>query len=126
MLNIKSMCGIALGSALATVAYVASAADVSSSFFAIERLEAGVGGEEGYVIDPLSYTAPNPKGCPSTGWVFMNPARSAAEREAMNKLLVGAFLAGKKVQVYVSDTTCSGGASTGYPVYNNVRLAYNE
>ncbi len=101
-------------------------ADSTSTYFVIEGLEAGALQEDGFGVDPLNYNVPNPKNCPSTGLALANPARSSAEKEAMNKLLLSAFLAGKKVTLFISDTTCSSGATTGFPVYNNVRVNYNQ
>jgi hypothetical protein len=124
--SIKGLVNCALLGAIGLVT-LAAHADTASTFFTMEYIEAGKAPEDGIAIRPLSFNVPNPKGCPDTGgYIFANPVRTAAEKATMDKLITGAFLAGKQISVIVDSTRCSVGTTTGAPVYNYVTLHYNQ
>jgi hypothetical protein len=64
----------------------------------------------------------NPANCPGTTFAEVHPSASAAERVAMNNMLMAALLAGKRVSVRIAGSTCSTGTSTGFPAYEAVRI----
>lgn len=61
----------------------------------------------------------NPAGCSNTGQFHAFPSATAADKDLMNKTLLSAFLANRKVLLNISETTCS---SSGYPTYYQVRV----
>jgi len=98
-----------LGLLTATYAWAASWSD----FFPIWTLYMD-NGTNGMVMQPLAGTFPNnskndpahcvePDSVPITR-VFIMPAVGATDRDLINKAALGAFLAGRKVQVLVSSS----------------------
>lgn len=68
-------------------------------------------------------TAGNPASCANTGHIDPIASTPAAERELMDRTLLSAFLAGRKVKINVSHSTCT---SDGYPTYVWVQLDKNQ
>ncbi|WP_437830816.1 hypothetical protein [Sorangium sp. So ce1153] len=68
-------------------------------------------------------TTGNPADCANTGRLDPISTITAAERQLMDKTILSAFLAGRKVQVNVSNSICT---ADGYPTYVWVRLSKNE
>lgn len=71
----------------------------------------------GYRVYSASTT--NPADCANTGRVDPSSTTSAEQRELMDKTLLAAFLAGRKVKLGLHDTACT---SDGYPVYVHVQV----
>lgn len=71
----------------------------------------------GYRVYTASTT--NPASCANTGRVDPSSTTSADQRELMDKTLLAAFLAGRKVKMGISDTACT---TDGYPIYLHVQV----
>lgn len=100
----------------AALAMTSSAwANTLSSFFLIDFIDSSP--PTGYRIHTSITT--NPAGCANLGHLDPNPNVAAERRALSDKLLLSAFLAGRKVRLEVSSSTCS---SDGYPTYNDVQL----
>jgi hypothetical protein len=87
-----------------------------SGYFAIRNLDATVSGVR--VYQPGS-AGTNPKGCSNV--LYYEPAInfSVEQREAFDKVLVSAFLAGRKVALGIDKEACG---ATGAPAYTLVRV----
>jgi hypothetical protein len=72
---------------------------VDTDYFVIERLEASTDASEGYRVYPQSYSLPTNQGCSNHSFAEMHETSTAAERELINRTLLSAFLAGKKVKL---------------------------
>ncbi|XXX79850.1 hypothetical protein WMF30_13855 [Sorangium sp. So ce134] len=94
-----------------------------SSYGAIDYLDTTPG--VGYrVYHPYSGNVNgNPASCANTGYFEPFASATATERELMDKTLLSAFLAGRKVKINISNSTCSAG---GYPVYIWVQLSKDQ
>jgi hypothetical protein len=71
---------------------------------------------DAYIV--YSSSTLNPAGCAATGQAVVYPSSTAAEKDLMNKTLLSAFLANRKVRLDLSVNTCSG----GFPTYYQVRV----
>jgi hypothetical protein len=68
-------------------------------------------------------TFDNPASCTgNTTWAVMKANSTAASKELMTRVLTSAYLAGRKVRLQVSGSTCSGGGTTGSPVFYAVAV----
>ena len=106
-----------VGLALSAIAY----ADSYSSEFVISKLTNNV--SVTLTNDTLNvYSASgamyNPGGCSDSSFAVVHPSVSAAGKELMGRMLTAAFLAGRKVKLRISSTSCSG----GNPNYTAVQL----
>jgi hypothetical protein len=89
-------------------------ADTWTSYFVIDYLDNdGNTARDAFAVasDVGSFTT-NPAGCAKTTYAVANPNASAASKEIMNKVLLAAFLAGRKVRLYMSSSICSSGNVT--------------
>lgn len=103
----------------ATLSLAASAwAGAWTSYGQINNLDTS---GDAYIV--YMVTSTNPAGCANTGQVEVYPSSTASEKELMNKTLLSAFLANRKVKLNVSSTTCS---ASGYPTYYQVRVDYAQ
>ncbi|WP_437769273.1 hypothetical protein WMF27_09315 [Sorangium sp. So ce281] len=64
-------------------------------------------------------TTENPASCANTGYLDPHSTIPAAERQLMDRTLLSAFLAGRKVKFNISSQTCT---AEGYPTYVWLRL----
>jgi len=75
---------------------------------------------DGYVVFPDASTPlNNPGNCANTSRAVGYASSSAADKDLMNRTLLAAFLANRKVKLNVASSVCS---SAGYPVYLQVSL----
>jgi len=102
-------------SAVLTVASVALA-DQWTGGFTIDRLSM-VNGGDSYIVSGASTI--NPAGCGSTDYREVGTTVSAVSRDLMNKTLLSAFLAGRKVRLNLSQNHCG---ATGRPAYYAIQL----
>lgn len=86
-----------------------------SGYFAISSLDTAV---DGYVVTPGTPIA-NPAGCTNASPIYMNPGMTAGEKDLMNKTLLSAFLANRKVSLNVASGACT---AASYPMYIYVRV----
>lgn len=92
----------------------------SPSYVAINNLDTdGLG----YVVYPGT-TVNNPAGCVDTSPVSGYSGTSADERDLMDRTLLSAFLANRKVRLNIASTACSGSGTSGHPVYLAVRVDF--
>jgi hypothetical protein len=93
-----------------------------TSYFTIDYLDNndGAGGIV-YKVYSASGNMNNPAGCGSADYALMNTAAAAEARELMSRTLLGAFLAGRKVRLHLSDLTCSSTSPTR-PIFGAVSV----
>ena len=96
-------------------------AGIWSPYVQIANLETTA---NGYDVYPAA-SAGNPNMCVDASPISGYTGTSAVEKDLMNKTLLSAFLANRKVRLEVASTVCSGGSdTTGHPVYLHVRVDY--
>ena len=105
------------------IAGVAWALPGSTGFFSIQKLI--VSGSSSYQV--LTNAVPNspttnPFMCSDSGRYVILSTLDAPTKDIINKTLMAAFLAGRKVSLTISDTVCTGGSHTGFPVYTGVTV----
>lgn len=113
--------GLIAGAALLSLPLLPGVAhaEQQTSYFYIQNLDANYGGGGSYTVYAKDYTIPNPKGCANSGKAEVYVSASAVDRELMNKTLLAAFMAGRKVKLSISTATCS---ANNYPAYAMVRV----
>lgn len=105
---------LVFGSAALLTISNAWAGDWFSNYFPIVRLDNGDANDAYRVFMGVSK---NPNGCANNDYFEVYPTASAATKDLMNKTLLAALLAGRKIRLNISTTTC--GAS-GRPAYTGV------
>jgi hypothetical protein len=109
---------VVAAAAVLSVTTSAMAAQLTA-YFELDNLDAITSADAGYVVYPKNYTLPNPASCANTGKAEVYQSATAADKELMNKTLLSAFMAGRKVRLSLSSSTCS---SNNYPAYHMVRV----
>jgi hypothetical protein len=94
----------------------AALADQWTGSFTIDTLSMLNGGDS-YIVSGSSTI--NPARCASTDYREVGTSVGAASREFMNRTLLSAFLAGRKVRLNLSQNQCG---ATGRPAYYAVQL----
>jgi hypothetical protein len=103
--------------AAATLSIAGSAwAGYWSNYVPISMLETAA---DGYVVYPGA-ALNNPGGCTNATPAYGYASSTAAEKDAMNKTLLSAFLANRKVKLNIASTVCT--PDHNYPVYLSVRV----
>jgi hypothetical protein len=115
--GMKVIRSVGAGALILGVSAVAMAAQWSSTV-TIQRLEAGHGADM-YRVYPASGSATNPASCSGSNYYEIQSNEPAATRELYARTLLSAYLAGQKVQIYVSSDTCS---DSSRPTIAGVRL----
>jgi hypothetical protein len=85
-----------------------------SSYVQLTNLDTAA---DGYIVYP-SAAINNPAGCSDPSQVWGYSGSTDVEKDLMNKTLLSAFLANRKVRLNVASTVCSG----THPVYLAVRV----
>jgi hypothetical protein len=88
-----------------------------TSYFEIQNLDT-VHLEDAYIVYPNGSVS-NPNGCANADYYEVISTSPAATRELMNKTLLSAFLAGRKVRLSISTASCS---ANNRPAYAAVRV----
>jgi hypothetical protein len=99
---------------LATTAF----AGIWSSYTQLANLDTAA---DGYIVYPAT-AVNNPAGCSDTSQVWGYSASTAEEKDLMNRTLLSAFLANRKVRLNIASSVCSG----THPVYLAVRVDYAQ
>lgn len=108
---------IGILSVLATLTLTGIAfADQMTGFFTISSLSLTNGGDS-YIVTGSSTI--NPAGCAATDYKEVGTTVGAESRDLMNRTLLSAFLAGRKVRLNLSQNHCG---ATGRPAYYAVLL----
>jgi hypothetical protein len=127
-----SLTGLSLGVLLALASPASAAADTWTAFFKIDGVNNGDDGSFTTLIVSSSGGAftganANPRGCQATSYAMMSSTLSASAKDLNNKVLLAAYLAGKRVRLRMSGTNCtSAGLSrdlpNGYPTFSIVEV----
>jgi hypothetical protein len=117
-MNVKfSMKAKLLGlAAVLGVAGTAHAAWTVTPYFIIANLDNTGEGVRVYQTGGVSH---NPAGCGTTDWYEPKSGLTTAQKEPMERALLAAFMAGRKVRLGINTTTCG---PNGRPGYEVVRL----
>jgi len=110
----KQMFLLGFAAVLGLAAPASAAADTWTAWFTIDYLDNGDSGSNDTVTvssasGDFTGSTLNPAGCTGDlGYAYMQSSATAAAKDAMNKLLLAAFLAGKQVRLRMNGTTCLG------------------
>lgn len=112
---------------------VPASADTSSGYFYVGLLDNGDGGTFGTLtVTPASGaftgSSKNPHSCTTTAFAVQMSSLSATAKELNNKVLLAAYLGGKRVSLLMASTHCmnAGAATTsttGAPGFYSVSIA---
>jgi hypothetical protein len=113
---------VGLATAIVTTA---AYADSFSTSFVIGKLNNNITStlvNDSLLVEPETGSMYNPGGCSSSSYATIHPSVSQAGKDLMNKLLTSAFLAGRKVKLRISTSSCNG----GNPNYTAVEVNSTE
>ena len=129
MNSLRTWVGLAVlaGAVFSGAAARAAADEWTSSFFAIGDLDnddSNNSSRDTVVIRKSGHGSfPNPAGCTgASSYATIKSTASAASKELMTRMLISAFLAGRKVKIGVSGNVCSGSGTNGVPVFFAVAM----
>jgi hypothetical protein len=104
--------------ALASISATAFAAAQDTSYFYIGRLDGSAASANGFRIYPQDYALPTSQNCSKSDFAEIQTlAPLTGERAIMNKLVMAAFTAGRKVKLRLD-----GCGESGRPAYTIVTL----
>lgn len=116
---IKLTLGLAI--ACASASALAAELEADTSYFTIARLEGSSSSDHGFRVYPDGYTLPS-VGCAQNDFAEVKTtASNLHEVMTINRTLMGAFTAGKKVQFHLK-----GCGATGRPAYTSVSIDINQ
>lgn len=75
--------------------------------------------DHGYRVQLGASLIQNPAGCANSDFYEAHNSLTAAELDLQNRTLLSAFLAGRKVRLYITSASCG---PLGRPMYYGVRL----
>lgn len=117
----KRLSSVLVGLAICTVSLSVWAADWTDPI-TIEYLDNNDGnGGIGYKVYSASGNSINPAGCGASDYALMGGA-TAEQRQLLARTLLSAFLAGRKVRLYISSSVCATTVSPSRPTFGSVSL----
>ena len=113
-----SMIKLTLGLAIACVSATALGAELEAdtSYMTIARLEGSSSADQGFRVYPDGYSLPS-VGCAKNDFAEVKFTKNSLEVMTINRTLMGAFTAGRKVQFHLK-----GCGVTGRPAYTSVSI----